>query len=1000
MFNKFDDNYELFRLSLQFFGDGDGEPEEPEDDGVTGEGGAGAGEGSTSSVDPPKYVSDGSGGQKSKEEILKENGFSSSQEEYENKAGALGEQDFYDKYGLDPDRDYLSQKKEHEYNYMTEMATYGEKAERLYQLGLSNSGVSDIFQANAYSAYLSNVNTAAAERIEAKRKNALAFQEYRQGITADWLEEERLGNQAYSQYEDKYNTQLNSDTGNAFNAALQSGLFTGEYTADGLTSLDYDKVSIYLQNMGYSSVVIEKVWEMLNKMDRQSVIDQRSLSAYKLLEPYLATWDPSDEDTMANLRDYLKKQGYTDTNIQAAFDMANSYATATQPGSVIVGAVGPDGKAVTITPGENGTYTDANGNPITKNENGTYTDAEGNVVGYDMLEGEQARADQYLLNEISLEGKTLEQITAAINAGDWSLGAKQYLIAKATEKYNKLPENTTVTVGPDGKAVTITPGENGTYTDANGNPITKNENGTYTDAEGNVVGYDMSQKERASITEWIYQTDYQLFESIEELEAYIENFDLSPGAEQFAKDFATSKWNAENGAAQPTMVFLDKDGNRVEGGSGSEGVYEMTEEEAKAVDNEIRGLNFHDMSLADFIADVDDSDYGDGAKQWLKDQAEAKWAAFPAEFAKELWLNIKGSYTGNEFDKNDIRDTYSGYGFDDEQWSEIFSFFDQKIKNQVEANDTDAVNDIGKNLEDNTLTADDLNGTSTEIGSDTGKAELQVTGEAAYDKYFGDMDSAYTFLNIDKATWDAMDSGEKTINLMYAAADSCAAGAISSKYFNGLVDKWMTENLEGVEEEEPSAITGGVISMIRHLKEWKAAADIQINTYLNILSENSSVREALESSICFGQQTRIYPTDEMEEMLQSTLPLLGGEGHINRIVYIGGKLYRGVGSYDGIKWYELGENSIKIKKGPFNSTAAPEIYEMLLVAPMYSASAGSGYYNGNPSQDELQKEVTGELNMNNVDAGDGGDTNSGAGRGSVTGGGIGKGTLNGSQDNK
>ena len=977
------------KIGLQFFSEPEPEPEE-------------GGEGATT---PPVYVSDGSGGQKSKEEILKENGFSISQEEYENKAGALGEQDFYDKYGLDPDRDYLSQKKELEYNYMTEMATYGEKAERLYQIGLSNSGVSDIFQANAYSAYLSNVNTAAAERIEAKRKNALAYQEYRQGITDEWLEEERLGNQAYSQYEDKYNTQLKSDTGNAFNAALQSGLFTGEYTADGLTSLDYDKVSIYLQNMGYSSVVIEKVWEMLNKMDRQSVIDQRSLSAYKLLEPYLATWDPSDEDTMAYLRDYLKKQGYTDTNIQAAFDMANSYATATQPGSVIVGAVGPDGKAVTITPGENGTYTDANGNPITKNENGTYTDAEGNVVGYDMLEGEQARADQYLLNEISLEGKTLEQITAAINAGNWSEGAKQYLIAKATEKYNKLPENTTVTVGPDGKEVTITPGENGTYTDANGNPITKNENGTYTDAEGNVVGYDMSQNERESITNLIYQTDYQLFESIEELEAYIENFDLSPGAEQFAKDFATSKWNAKNSDTPDPTITVDENGNIVTGdtGTGDAGPGNTGPGNTYTIDKDLL-----DTALGIIEGRLDEG-------------------ATAEDISKLLGLN------GVEVDENEA--------------NAIKAVFDNRNK---------TVKDLNKNITERTAESEgnnamgelgitDIAGASMKQINDfeqdlseiekkfgeteyvkTQRAAIRVRREAIFSKALeneANLEKAFDIVaqynaEFTEEEWKYMDSGEREMLLINAAAEARKMGTISSTHFYGIVSDWVESEVAMFKGGESHVICESVSNMMLSLKEWKTSANMSDRDYGEVVGKivkESGVMVMLQKELVIGKGPFV------EKNLSNELDKETVRLWVNNqpVVIYNGKLYTKRESAAGradieFYWCEVSEDGLSLFIGPFDKRKLPGIYDLLVehftlgegeyfaekVNYTVTPGEGSGYYNGNPSQDKLQKEVTGGLNMENVDAGNGGDTNSGVGRGSVTGGGIGKGTLNGSQANK
>lgn len=346
MFNKFDDNYELFRLSLQFFGDGDGEPEDT----------------------PPVYVSDGSGGKKDKSEILAANGISGSREEYDKKVGALGEQDFYDKYGLDPDRDYLSQKKELEYNYMTEMATYGEKAERLYQMGLSNSGVSDIFQANAYSAYLSNVNTAAAERIEAKRKNALAYQEYQQGITDGWLEEERLGNQTYSKYESEYDTTLNANSTQAYNLVIDRWMFTGAKDASG-NYTEYNSISNFLKSQGYDSATIDAVWKKLSTTDTTWLTNSRVAESAKLID--MTTFNGSEEQK-AHYQNIFNTNGFGDVFEQAWASALSLYNTS---------PAGIEAATSTYVETYSGTYTlkDADGNEV------TYT-------GYDPDQEEAIRA--------------------------------------------------------------------------------------------------------------------------------------------------------------------------------------------------------------------------------------------------------------------------------------------------------------------------------------------------------------------------------------------------------------------------------------------------------------------------------------------------------------------------------------------------------------------------------------------------------------------------------
>lgn len=117
--------------------------------------------------------------------------------------GGMDETGYYAKYDLDPERDYQNTVNTLNYEYQTSMANYGENAEKMYQMGLQNSGVSDIFQANAFSAYLGNMNQAAADRITARKRNKAAFEDYVAGKKTE-----------YGQYESgiksEYDTKLNS----------------------------------------------------------------------------------------------------------------------------------------------------------------------------------------------------------------------------------------------------------------------------------------------------------------------------------------------------------------------------------------------------------------------------------------------------------------------------------------------------------------------------------------------------------------------------------------------------------------------------------------------------------------------------------------------------------------------------------------------------------------------------------------------------------------------
>ena len=136
--------------------------------------------------------------------------------------------------GYDPDKEYADAKNNLEYEYMQANSKYGENAERLAQMGLSSSGVSDIFQLGAFNSYLQNENDLAARRIEQMR-------EYRN---------------RYSQYEQGWQSGYDTDVATAHNLGLQYYDGTnGEY------------VSQILKNQGFSQDVINKTLTTLGTYD-------------------------------------------------------------------------------------------------------------------------------------------------------------------------------------------------------------------------------------------------------------------------------------------------------------------------------------------------------------------------------------------------------------------------------------------------------------------------------------------------------------------------------------------------------------------------------------------------------------------------------------------------------------------------------------------------------------------------------------------------------------
>lgn len=136
--------------------------------------------------------------------------------------------------GYDPDAEYGKAKNELEYSYMQNMSRFGENAERLAQMGLSGSGVSDIYQLGAYNSYLQSQNDLAARHIAEKKRLR----------------------QEYNAYSQTYDANAKADYANAHNLGLQY--------YDG-TNADY--VRQILTNQGYDQSIIDQAMNTLSGYD-------------------------------------------------------------------------------------------------------------------------------------------------------------------------------------------------------------------------------------------------------------------------------------------------------------------------------------------------------------------------------------------------------------------------------------------------------------------------------------------------------------------------------------------------------------------------------------------------------------------------------------------------------------------------------------------------------------------------------------------------------------
>lgn len=210
------------------------------------------------------------------------------------------------KNGYDPDRDYDEKKAALEYDYETSMATYGRRAEELSQMGLSNSGLSDIYQLGAFNSYLQQQNQIANERIAAKKKYK---QEY---------------NTLYQQNQDA----LKLDNANAYNLGLS--LYDGE---------NIDFVRQQLTQQGYDAGVVEQAVQSLAALDVNSLptvqkkLNQDTLDIDNAVNTLIQSGyvDGWNEEKKTKLENLYRAKDWSEEKIQRLIDQLNGYASVFAP---------------------------------------------------------------------------------------------------------------------------------------------------------------------------------------------------------------------------------------------------------------------------------------------------------------------------------------------------------------------------------------------------------------------------------------------------------------------------------------------------------------------------------------------------------------------------------------------------------------------------------------------------------------------------------------------
>lgn len=205
---------------------------------------------------------------------------------------------FISELGVDLDKQYEEGKAALEYDFMTSQANFGERAEQLAQMGLSNSGVSDIYNLAAFNSYVKAQNDLKYSIIEAKNQQK----------------------QQYNQYKAEWEAGYKSDSANAYNTALS--IYDGT---------NIDSVRTQLANHGYSEDVINSVLNMISGLDVSTLptIKAQMEQDNADIDNAFAAWAQSyKSENEGNIISYYTAKGWSKDKINKLMAQLDAYAGA------------------------------------------------------------------------------------------------------------------------------------------------------------------------------------------------------------------------------------------------------------------------------------------------------------------------------------------------------------------------------------------------------------------------------------------------------------------------------------------------------------------------------------------------------------------------------------------------------------------------------------------------------------------------------------------------
>ena len=207
-------------------------------------------------------------------------------------------------YGIDTDAEFNAAKAQLEYEMATWRENYGANAERLAQMGLSNSGVVDIYGTGVIQAYAQSMNDLFLAKIDAENAQLDRYKAYS------------------DEYENK-KAQATAAKNTAINEAYVygRGLYNGE---------NLEAVRTMIANEGYAPDEVEAAVARLQAIDpsmipalqEQAAADKQNVQA--AFNSLAANYTPEQADGLRKI--YGEGMGWSEESVNSLISMLNGYA--------------------------------------------------------------------------------------------------------------------------------------------------------------------------------------------------------------------------------------------------------------------------------------------------------------------------------------------------------------------------------------------------------------------------------------------------------------------------------------------------------------------------------------------------------------------------------------------------------------------------------------------------------------------------------------------------